>query len=79
MIGRRKLLESIDKALEVQRRLILHLNRHIASAVTHGSLGEKEKEAMLERFQAMVITHTKHSSTLESIREEILSGDINVY
>jgi hypothetical protein len=79
VIGRKNLLEKIDSAIELQKRIVLHLNRHIASAVTHGSLEEVDKKEILEKFQSMAITHTKHSALLAEIKEEIQSGDSNVY
>jgi len=79
VIGKKKLIEGVEKAMEIQKRLVLHLNRHIASAVTHGSLGGEQKEKMLEKFQEMAVTHTKHFAALESIMEEIKNGETNVY
>ena len=79
MITRKKLLQNIDSAIELQKRLISLLNRHLASAITHGSLGAEERKSMMKRFQDMVLMYTKHSATLQSIREEILGGEENVY
>ena len=79
MISRKKLLRGIDDAIETQKRLVTLLNRHIAAAIAHGSLHAQEKETMLEKFHAMVITHTKHSAVLQVIKEDVLSGDSNVY
>jgi len=79
VITRKKLLQNIDSAIELQKRLISLLNRHLASAITYGSLGAEERKSMMKRFQDMVLMHTKHSATLQSIREEILGGEENVY
>ena len=79
MISKKKLLTGVNEALGVQKRLIMLLNRHISAAVSFSELNAREKNDILEKFQAMVITHTKHAETLMSIKEEVESGEANVY
>ncbi|MFA6636688.1 MAG: hypothetical protein WCV56_06265 [Candidatus Omnitrophota bacterium] len=79
MISKKRLLFGVDEALGIQKRLIILLNRHISAAVSFSELDVREKEDILEKFQSMVITHTKHTEILMSIKEEIESGEANVY
>jgi thiamine phosphate synthase YjbQ (UPF0047 family) len=79
MISKKKLLSGADEALGIQKRLIMLLNRHVSAAVSFSELDAGEKEDILEKFQSMVIVHTKHAETLMSIKEEVESGEANVY
>ncbi len=79
MIKKEKLIRGIDSTMDIQKRLVPLLNKHVAASMFFSGLPDKDKEKIAQRFQAMAIIHTKHMDTLKSIKEEITKGGGHVY
>jgi hypothetical protein len=79
MIKRERLIRGIDTTMDIQKRLVPLLNKHVSASVSFSGIAEKDKEEIFGKLQAMAITHTKHADTLKSIKDEILKGGGHVY
>lgn len=79
MIKKDKLLRHVGLLIDSEKRLIPLLNRHISSSLFFSGLDKRDSDAIIERFQNIVLTHTKHIETLNGIREEVSKGKSDVY
>ena len=55
MIKKDKLLNQINMLIDLEKRLIPLLNRHISSSLFFSGLKESDRDAVLERFQNIVM------------------------
>jgi len=79
MIKRDRLIRQIDAILNSKKRLIPLLNKHISSSLFFSGLKVKERDAIIERFQNIVIIQTKHMEILMGIKDEAAKGESDVY
>ena len=79
MIKRDKLTRQIDAIIDSKKRLIPLLNKHISSSLFFSGLKSEERNVIIERFQNIVITQTKHLEILRGIKDEVAKGKSNVY
>lgn len=79
MIKKEKVLNQIGILADSEKRLIPLLNRHVSSSLFFSGLDKRESDAIIERFQNIVLTCTKHVETLNGIKEEISKGKNDVY
>jgi len=79
MIKKANLLGKIDELLAMDKSIVPLLNKHISSSLFFSVLKGPERKAILDNFQKMVITKTKHIEALNSIRSEIAKGKSDVY
>ena len=79
MIKKDKLARQIDAIIDSKKRLIPLLNKHISSSLFFSGLKSEERNAIIERFQNIVIIQTKHMETLKGIKDEVAKGKNDVY
>lgn len=79
MIQKDRLVHKIDAIIDSKKRLIPLLNKHISSSLFFSGLKPEERNAVIERFQNIVITQTKHMETLKEIKDEVAKGKSDVY
>ena len=79
MIQKDRLVHQIDAIIDSKKRLIPLLNKHISSSLFFSGLKSEERNAIIERFQNIVITQTKHLEILRGIKDEAAKGKSNVY
>jgi hypothetical protein len=79
MIKKDKLIQKINSAIDIQKRLVPLLNKHVSASVFFSGLNSKEKDEIAQQFQEMSIAHTKHIDILTSIKDELSKGSANVY
>ena len=79
MIKKDKLTRQIDAIIDSKKRIIPLLNKHISSSLFFSGLKPEERNAIIERFQNIVITQTKHMEILRGIKDEMAKGKSNVY
>jgi len=79
MIKKANLLGKIDVLLGLDKGIAPLLNKHISSSLFFSVLKGSEQKAILDSFQKMVVTKTKHIEALNGIRNEIAKGKSDVY
>jgi hypothetical protein len=79
MIQKDKLSKQIDKLIDLEKRTIPLLNKHVSSSLFFSNLKKDERNKIVEYFQNMAITKTKHIDILNSIRDELMKGKKDVY
>jgi hypothetical protein len=79
MIRKKKLIDKIKAALEIENRLIPLFNKHISSSLDFSKLKKQDKEAIIEKFQSYTLMLKKHINTLEDIEKTVEGGQRDVY
>ena len=79
MIKKDKLLSAVNSLIDMEKRLIPLLSRHIASSLFLSGLDKKAQGEIVERFQKAAVTGTKHVELLEGIKDEVTRGTADVY
>lgn len=79
MIKKGRLIRQIDAIMDSKKRLIPLLNKHVSSSLFFSGLEPKERNAIIERFQNIVITQTKHMEILMGIKAEAAERKSDVY
>lgn len=79
MIKKDKLLNRINTLIDLEKKLIPLLNRHISSSLFFSKLKEDDRNAIIEYFQNLVITKTRHIEILNNIRDEVTGRQSDVY
>ncbi|MFA5270817.1 MAG: hypothetical protein WC412_00555 [Candidatus Omnitrophota bacterium] len=79
MIKKEKLLESLESLAALEKSKNPLLNRHVSSALFFSDLKPQERSAILEKFQKISVTQSKHLEVLGQIKEEILKNKKDVY
>ena len=79
MVKKDKLLHQIDKLIDLEKRIIPLLNKHISSSLFFSNLKEDDRKIMAENLQNIAIIKTKHLDVLNSIKDETTRGKSDVY
>lgn len=79
MIEKGKLSRHINDIIEAKKRLIPLLNRHVSSSLLFSGLKGSDRDAIVEKFQGIVITQAKHIEILNGVKDEIEKGKKDVY
>ena len=79
MMKKDRLVHQIDAIIDSKKRLIPLLNKHISSSLFFSGLKPEERNVIIERFQNIVITQTKHMEVVKGIKDEIVKGKSDVY
>lgn len=78
MISKDALLKKIDEALDLEKRLIPLLNKHISSSLFASGMDKAECDSITERFKDMALTAAKHVELLNGVRDEASRGKRDV-
>jgi hypothetical protein len=79
MIDKEKLLGQIDKAIELEKRAVPLINKHVSASLAFSELKADEVDALMDRLRAIAATKARHVEMLEEIKEGILKGRKGVY
>ena len=79
MIKKDKLLNQIDKLINLEKTLIPLLNKHISSSLFFSNLKGDEQKKVIEYFQSVVIAKTKHIEILNGVKAEVTRREKDVY
>ena len=79
MMKKDRLICQIGAIIDSKKRLIPLLNKHISSSLFFSGLKPEERNTIIERFQNIVITQTKHMEILKGIKDEAEKGKSDVY
>ena len=79
MMKKDRLICQIGAIIDSKKRLIPLLNKHISSSLFFSGLKPEERNTIIERFQNIVITQTKHMEILKGIKDEVVKGKSDVY
>ncbi len=78
MIKKERLIKKIESLMNLEKRAVPLLNRHIASSLFFSELKEGERKAILEAFQKIAVTQAKHLETLNQVKDEALKMETDV-
>ena len=79
MIKKDKLLNQIDKLINLEKSLIPLLNKHMSASLFFSNLKKDEREGIVEYFQSIVIAKTKHIEILNGVKTEVSRRERDVY
>ncbi len=79
MLKKEKVIKGIESLINLEKRVLPLLNRHISSSLFFSELKESERNAILEAFQKIAVAQGKHSETLNQIKDEALKMKTDVY
>jgi len=79
MIKKDKLLNRMDKLINLEKSLIPLLNKHISSSLSFSNLKVDERKEIVEYFQNLVIAKTKHIEILNGVKTEVSRRERDVY
>lgn len=79
MIKKEKLLKKLESLVILEKSKNPLLNRHISSSLFFSELKPQERKAILDKFQEISITQSRHLKILDQIKDEISKGKKDVY
>lgn len=79
MIKKEKILQQIEELLNLEKRLIPLLNKHVSSTLPFSQINKNEQGKIIEQFQQFAVTKTRHLEVLGTIKQEIEKGKKDVY
>ena len=79
MIKKDRLLSQIEQLINTEKSLIPLLNKHVTTSLFFSNLKDDEREKIIEYFQNLVISKTKHIEILEGIKSDVAGRERNVY
>ncbi|MCF7871186.1 MAG: hypothetical protein K9L95_04270 [Candidatus Omnitrophica bacterium] len=79
MIRKNNLLNKLDRLLELERRLIPLLDKHLSTSLDFSRLSKGDRDLSLDFLKSRVNLQKKHIQLIESIKKEIEESKQNVY
>lgn len=79
MIRKNNLLNKLNQLLELERRLVPLLDKHLSTSLGFSQLSKDEHDLSLDFLKNRVNLQKKHIQLIEGIKKEIEDSGQNVY